>query len=87
MQAAQPHLHARRNGRIINVSSIGGHTSFPFNSLYHGTKFALEGIMSVFSDPEAQIGDEEHVGESLATSCQVGTRYSQKLTTTLTISM
>ncbi len=43
MQAALPHLRASR-GVIINVSSIGGRVSFPFNSLYHGTKFALEGI-------------------------------------------
>ena len=43
MQAALPHLRATR-GLIINVSSIGGRVCFPFNSLYHGTKFALEGI-------------------------------------------
>lgn len=44
MQAALPHLRAKRSGVIINVSSIGGRMTFPFNSLYHGTKFALEGI-------------------------------------------
>jgi NAD(P)-dependent dehydrogenase (short-subunit alcohol dehydrogenase family) len=43
IQAALPHLRAT-HGVIINVSSIGGRVSFPFNSLYHGTKFALEGI-------------------------------------------
>jgi short-subunit dehydrogenase len=31
-------------GLIINASSIGGRIALPFNSLYHGTKFAIEGI-------------------------------------------
>ena len=43
-QACLPHLRARKAGVIINVSSIGGRLVFPFNSLYHGTKFAIEGM-------------------------------------------
>jgi NAD(P)-dependent dehydrogenase (short-subunit alcohol dehydrogenase family) len=44
MQACLPHFRARGAGLILNVSSIGGRLVLPFNSLYHGTKFALEGI-------------------------------------------
>ena len=44
MQAVLPQMRAQHSGLIINVSSIGGRVTFPFNSLYHGTKFALEGI-------------------------------------------
>ncbi len=44
MQACLPHFRARKAGVIINISSIGGRLVFPFNSLYHGTKYALEGI-------------------------------------------
>ncbi len=43
-QACLPHFRARKAGLIINVSSIGGRLVFPFNSLYHGTKFAVEGM-------------------------------------------
>lgn len=44
MQACLAHFRSRKAGLIINVSSIGGRVALPFNSLYHGTKFALEGI-------------------------------------------
>ena len=44
MQACLPHFRAKRAGLIINVTSIGGRIALPFNSLYHGTKFGLEGL-------------------------------------------
>lgn len=43
-QALLPHFRANRNGVIINVSSIGGRMAFPLGTLYHGTKFAVEGL-------------------------------------------
>jgi NAD(P)-dependent dehydrogenase (short-subunit alcohol dehydrogenase family) len=44
IQACLPHFRAQASGLVINVSSIGGRLALPFNSLYHGTKFAIEGI-------------------------------------------
>ncbi len=43
-QACLQHFRAQASGLVINVSSIGGRLVLPFNSLYHGTKFAIEGI-------------------------------------------
>ena len=43
-RALIPHFRANKGGMVINVSSIGGKMTFPFGSLYHGTKFAVEGI-------------------------------------------
>jgi len=43
-RAILPHFRENKNGIIINVSSMGGKMTFPLGSLYHGTKFAVEGI-------------------------------------------
>ena len=39
-----PHFRERKSGVIINISSVGGRATFPFYSLYHGTKWAVEGF-------------------------------------------
>lgn len=43
-QALLPHFRAKRGGTIVNVSSVGGRLAFPLGTLYHGTKFAVEGL-------------------------------------------
>ena len=44
-----PHFRFNKNGIIINISSIGGKMTFPLGTLYHGTKFAVEGISEALS--------------------------------------
>ena len=43
-KAVLPHMRANRSGTVVNVSSIGGQIAFPLGTLYHGTKFAVEGL-------------------------------------------
>ena len=43
-KAVLPHMRENRAGTIINISSIGGQITFPLGTLYHGTKFAVEGL-------------------------------------------
>lgn len=43
-RAFLPHFRSRRTGMFINVSSIGGLTTTPLASLYHTTKWAVEGF-------------------------------------------
>jgi NAD(P)-dependent dehydrogenase (short-subunit alcohol dehydrogenase family) len=43
-KAVLPLMREQRSGLIVNVSSIGGITSFGATGYYHGTKYAVEGI-------------------------------------------
>ncbi|MBB4805389.1 NAD(P)-dependent dehydrogenase (short-subunit alcohol dehydrogenase family) [Chryseobacterium defluvii] len=42
-QAFLPHFREKGKGMFISTTSIGGSVTFPMNSVYHATKFALEG--------------------------------------------
>lgn len=42
--AVLPFMRERKEGHIINVSSIAGHLVFPASAVYSGTKFAVRAI-------------------------------------------
>ncbi len=42
-RAILPHFREKKNGTVINVTSMGGLITFPVYSVYHGTKWAVEG--------------------------------------------
>ena len=44
IRAALPHLRAQGGGRIMQLSSAGGQTTYPNFSLYHATKWGIEGF-------------------------------------------
>lgn len=48
-RAFLPHFREQKSGMFINVSSIGGIATFPLFSLYHGTKWAVEGFTESLS--------------------------------------
>jgi NAD(P)-dependent dehydrogenase (short-subunit alcohol dehydrogenase family) len=43
-RAVIPHMRANKSGTIIQIASMGGRITFPLFSIYHGTKFAVEGF-------------------------------------------
>jgi NAD(P)-dependent dehydrogenase (short-subunit alcohol dehydrogenase family) len=43
-RAVLPHFRERRGGVIVNISSMGGRVTFPLYSVYHATKWAVEGF-------------------------------------------
>ncbi|MDY0986679.1 SDR family oxidoreductase [Flavobacterium sp. CFBP9031] len=42
-KAFLPHFRENKGGMFITISSIGGLVAYPFFSLYHATKWAIEG--------------------------------------------
>ncbi|MEM9068376.1 MAG: SDR family oxidoreductase [Myxococcota bacterium] len=55
-RAVVPHFRSRGAGVVVNISSIGGKMAFPLGSLYHGSKFAVEGLSEALSFEMAEIG-------------------------------
>lgn len=45
IRSALPHMRQQGGGRIIQISSYGGQVAFPGNSLYHATKWGIEGFV------------------------------------------
>ncbi len=39
-----PHFREKKSGLFINVAAVGGRMAWPLQSLYHGSKWALEGF-------------------------------------------
>lgn len=56
IKSVLPHFRARGSGLIINISSIGGVITFPMGTLYHGTKWAIEGMSEALSYELREIG-------------------------------
>jgi NAD(P)-dependent dehydrogenase (short-subunit alcohol dehydrogenase family) len=56
MQTILPHFRERRAGTIINVTSTSGRMTLPFGSLYHGSKYAVEGITEALQYELAPLG-------------------------------
>jgi NAD(P)-dependent dehydrogenase (short-subunit alcohol dehydrogenase family) len=56
MKAVLPYMRSRREGRILNVTSMGGLMTMPGLSYYHGSKFALEGISSSLAKEVRPLG-------------------------------
>jgi NAD(P)-dependent dehydrogenase (short-subunit alcohol dehydrogenase family) len=51
-----PYLRRQGGGRLVQVSSMGGHIAFPAFSLYHATKWGLEGFYEALAQEVAPFG-------------------------------
>jgi NAD(P)-dependent dehydrogenase (short-subunit alcohol dehydrogenase family) len=58
IRAALPHLRKQGGGRIIQLASMGGQVTFPNLSLYHATKWAVEGFVESVAQEVAGFGIE-----------------------------
>lgn len=55
-KAVLPHFRTNRSGVVVNISSMGGRITFPLGTLYHGSKFAVEGLSEALHYELAPIG-------------------------------
>jgi NAD(P)-dependent dehydrogenase (short-subunit alcohol dehydrogenase family) len=56
IRAALPHLRAQGGGRIVQISSYGGQVAFAGNSMYHATKWGIEGFAEAVAQEVAPFG-------------------------------
>ena len=55
VRAVLPYLRAQGNGRILQVSSAGGQTTYPNFSYYHLSKWAVEGFCDTLAKEVAPL--------------------------------
>lgn len=55
-KAFLPNMRENGAGVIVNISSVGGKITFPLGTLYHGSKFAVEGMSEALSYELSTIG-------------------------------
>jgi NAD(P)-dependent dehydrogenase (short-subunit alcohol dehydrogenase family) len=72
VRAALPHLRAQGGGRILQLSSMGGQVAFPGLSLYHTTKWAVEGFVEAVAQEVAPFNIEFTLVEPGAAATNFG---------------
>lgn len=69
-----PHFRSNEAGMFLNVSSIGGLITFPLMSLYHSTKWAVEGFSESVAYELGRLGIQVKIIEPGAVATDFGGR-------------
>lgn len=56
IRAVLPHLRQQGGGRVVQISSSGGQVAYPAFSLYHATKWGIEGFVESVAQEVAPFG-------------------------------
>ena len=72
IRAALPHLRAQGHGRILQVSTAGGQTTYPNFSYYHASKWGIEGFCDTVAREIAPFGISLTIVEPGATPTGFG---------------
>ena len=68
IRACLPHLRRQGGGRIVQVSSEGGQVTYPGFSVYHATKWGIEGFVEAVAHEVAAFGIDFVLAEPGPTS-------------------
>lgn len=77
IRAALPHLRAQRGGRIVQVSSEGGQIAYPGFSVYHASKWGIEGFIEAVRQEVAPFGIDFVIVEPGPTRTHFGAGLAQ----------
>lgn len=72
IRAVLPHLRRQGGGRIVQVSSEGGQIAYPNFSLYHATKWGIEGFIEAVAQEVASFGIDFIIAEPGPTATNFG---------------
>jgi NAD(P)-dependent dehydrogenase (short-subunit alcohol dehydrogenase family) len=63
IRTSLPHLRAQGGGRIVQISSEGGQIAYPGFSLYHASKWGIEGFVESVAQEVAPFGIDFIIAE------------------------
>jgi NAD(P)-dependent dehydrogenase (short-subunit alcohol dehydrogenase family) len=72
IRASLPHLRSQGGGRIVQVSSEGGQIAYPGFSLYHASKWGIEGFIEAVAQEVAPFGIDFIIAEPGPTGTNFG---------------
>lgn len=72
IRAALPHLRRQGGGRVVQISSEGGQIAYPGFSLYHATKWGIEGFIEAVSQEVTPFGIDFVIAEPGPTATNFG---------------
>ncbi|KJV35717.1 SDR family oxidoreductase [Luteibacter yeojuensis] len=72
VRAVLPHLRAQGGGRIVQLSSEGGQVAYPNFSLYHASKWGIEGFLEAVAQEVAPFGIDVLIAEPGPTATEFG---------------
>jgi NAD(P)-dependent dehydrogenase (short-subunit alcohol dehydrogenase family) len=77
VRAALPHLRAQGHGRILQVSTAGGQTTYPNFGYYHASKWGIEGFCETVAREIEPFG----IGLTIVEPGATPTRFGDALST------
>ena len=79
IRACLPHLRQQGGGRIVQVSSEGGQTTYPAFGLYHATKWGIEGFVETLAKEVGPFGIDCIIVEPGPTATSFGVNVDRSV--------